>query len=102
MSGIKSASAPIPIVSTVTGVPIDGAALDGRYWGRNVRDAVRFGPAIEQLLASGIDTFVEIAPHPVLSSSIAAVCDHARADAAVVATLRRTRPESQSLRQALA
>ena len=102
MSDITSASAPIPMVSTVTGEPIDGAALDGRYWGRNLRDTVRFMPAVEQLLASGIDTFVEIAPHPVLSSSIAAVCDHERADAIVVATLRRNRPESHSLRQALA
>ena len=102
MSDITSASAPIPMVSTVTGAPIDGAALDGRYWGRNLRDTVRFMPAVEQLLASGIDTFVEIAPHPVLGSSIAAVCDHERADAAVVATLRRNRPESQSLRQTLA
>ena len=94
---LVASRATIPIVSTVTGKTIDGSSLDAHYWGRNLRETVRFGAAIEKLIASGIDCFIEIAPHPVVSTSIASICEEQGATAKVLATLRRGRPERQSL-----
>src|SRR6185437_5191023 len=40
------------------------------YWWRNIRDPVRFQPAIRAMLAAGINTFIEIGPRPVLLSYV--------------------------------
>jgi acyl transferase domain-containing protein/NADPH:quinone reductase-like Zn-dependent oxidoreductase/acyl carrier protein len=92
----------IPFVSTVTGGAIEGSSLGPDYWARNMRQTVRFAAAVEALSASGIDTFVEVAPHPVLSVSIVELCESKRPAPTIVASLRRGRPESQTMRTALA
>ncbi|MBE1533916.1 type I polyketide synthase [Actinomadura algeriensis] len=46
------------------------AVLDADYWACNLREPVRFWPAVERLLETGHDTFVEISPHPVLLGAI--------------------------------
>ncbi len=38
-----------PMISTVTGDEIEGTALDAAYWGRNLRQTVRFADAIRPL-----------------------------------------------------
>ena len=60
----------IPLWSTVTAAEIVGADVGPRYWGRNLREAVRFAATIRGLAASGYDTFIEMGPHPVLVGSI--------------------------------
>lgn len=52
-------------VSTVTGDIFDGP-LDAGYWWDNIRQPVRFEPAITRLLELGCHTFVEISPHAIL------------------------------------
>ena len=71
LAGLRPAPAAIPLVSTVTGRLIDGQDLDAAYWGRNVRETVRFGDAVEALIASGHETFLELGPHPALAGAIA-------------------------------
>ncbi|MBQ3059742.1 MAG: SDR family NAD(P)-dependent oxidoreductase [Desulfovibrio sp.] len=53
-------------VSTVTGQALEGEALDSAYWWRNVREPVRFAPAVEELASFGCRIFVEIGPHAIL------------------------------------
>lgn len=60
----------IPFYSTVMGAKVDGKSLDVDYWLHNVRKEVRFYPAIKQLLKDGYRVFIELGPHPVLSSAI--------------------------------
>nr|WP_277816028.1 non-ribosomal peptide synthetase/type I polyketide synthase [Streptomyces graminilatus] len=72
----------IPFFSTVTGDWLDTSALDAEYWYRNLRETVRFGPAVESLREQGYTLFIESSPHPVL---ITAIPD----DAHTVGTLRR-------------
>lgn len=60
----------IPLYSTVTGKLISGHDLDAAYWWRNVREPVYFAAAAHQLIQDGYDLFLEVGPHPVLSSSI--------------------------------
>lgn len=52
-------------VSTVTGAVFDGP-LDAAYWWDNIRQPVRFEPAIKQMIALGCRCFVEISPHAIL------------------------------------
>jgi acyl transferase domain-containing protein/NADPH:quinone reductase-like Zn-dependent oxidoreductase/acyl carrier protein len=92
----------LPVYSSVTGGIADGVRFDAAYFGRNVRETVRFAAAIEAMLGDGFSTFLEIGPHPVLGSSIAE-CASARDEAVMLlASLRRGRSERETLLQACA
>jgi acyl transferase domain-containing protein/acyl-CoA synthetase (AMP-forming)/AMP-acid ligase II/acetylornithine/succinyldiaminopimelate/putrescine aminotransferase/alpha-ketoglutarate-dependent taurine dioxygenase len=57
----------IPLVSNLTGrLLAPGETVDATYWRRHARDTVRFHEGIGTLLASGVDTLIEIGPHPTL------------------------------------
>ncbi|WP_459248215.1 type I polyketide synthase [Streptomyces youssoufiensis] len=88
LDGVAPRTADIPLYSTVEAEPVDTAGLDAAYWVRNLRQEVRFGPAVERLIADGFGFFVECAAHAVLSMSIQ---ETAGADAPVttVGSLRR-------------
>ena len=73
MSFIEPKLARLPIYSTVSGALSTGEEWGAPYWPRNVRLPVRFAQAVEQALADGSTTFVELAPHPVLTPSIEAM-----------------------------
>ncbi|MFE3040814.1 SDR family NAD(P)-dependent oxidoreductase [Kitasatospora indigofera] len=66
LADITPHPAAIPFYSTVTGEPVDTAALDAGYWYRNLREPVRFDLATARLTADGHEVFVEVSPHPVL------------------------------------
>ncbi|MFG2139520.1 type I polyketide synthase [Streptomyces sp. NPDC048650] len=88
-AGIAPRSIGVPFHSTVTAEPIDTAELDAGYWFRNLREPVRFGPAVEELLNSGHTTFLEVSPHPVLAMGIRQAIDLYGGDGAALSTLRR-------------
>ena len=57
----------IPLVSNLTGrMLVSGELLDASYWRRHARETVRFHEGIETLLNTGVDTFIEIGPRPIL------------------------------------
>jgi acyl transferase domain-containing protein/acyl carrier protein len=89
----------IPIYSTVTGSLIVGGRLDAAYWGRNVREPVRFAQAIHAIGESGCGVFVEIGPQPVLGRAIReCLAQHSGKSApTVVSTLRRGPEEVESV-----
>nr|AXL05332.1 beta-ketoacyl synthase [uncultured bacterium] len=85
LAGIDAQAPVIPFHSTVTGERVTEAGeLDGDYWYRNLRNQVRFGPAIAALLDQGHGVFVEVSAHPVLVQPISELTD-----AVVTGTLRR-------------
>ncbi|MFH8683931.1 type I polyketide synthase [Streptomyces lydicus] len=88
-AGIAPRSIGVPFHSTVTAGPIDTAGLDAGYWFRNLREPVRFGPVVEQLLNAGHTTFLEVSPHPVLTMGIRQAIDAHGGDGAALSTLRR-------------
>ncbi|HEV7508687.1 MAG TPA: acyltransferase domain-containing protein [Thermoanaerobaculia bacterium] len=98
LSDLRPRSAVVPLISTVTGTPLEGSEMDGSYWRRNVRQPVRFGDAVSTLAAAGHTAFLEIGPHPILAASIAQAVDPS---AAVLASLRRGRDESETLLESL-
>jgi acyl transferase domain-containing protein/NADPH:quinone reductase-like Zn-dependent oxidoreductase/acyl carrier protein/short-subunit dehydrogenase len=58
----------IPLVSTVTGKLAMDEITSSAHWGNGVRQPVRFEQAMSTMYDMGIRIFVEVGPHPVLSS----------------------------------
>jgi acyl transferase domain-containing protein/NADPH:quinone reductase-like Zn-dependent oxidoreductase len=99
---VPSAPPAVAFYSTVTGGLATGERFDGAYFSRNVGEPVRFEGAIGAMTGDGFDVFLEIGPHPVLSASISE-CLEARGHTASVGTsLRRTRPERETMLAACA
>ena len=91
----------IPMVSVVTGTWVDGRDLGPDYWWRNIRQPVQFADGIACLSAEGTTTFLEIAPHPVLSASIRECLASAGRPVQVVGSLRRMEDEREAMLRAL-
>jgi acyl transferase domain-containing protein len=92
----------IPVYSTVTGRRMQRPSFDAEYWARNAREPVAFADAVQSLVDDGFATFVEVGPHPVLSSAMRD-CVKARAkEIRLVETLRRNEVERKRLYRAVA
>ncbi|SCL21765.1 rifamycin polyketide synthase modules 4, 5 and 6 [Micromonospora nigra] len=90
LAGINAQAPVVPFYSTVTGEWIrDAGIVDGGYWYRNLRNQVRFGPAVTHLIGQGYGLFVEVSAHPVLVQPITDIADGTEADVLVAGTLRR-------------
>jgi acyl transferase domain-containing protein/aryl carrier-like protein len=60
----------VPFYSTALGGYVDTAGLDATYWYRNLRNRVGFESAICALIDDGATRFVEVSPHPMLTTAI--------------------------------
>jgi acyl transferase domain-containing protein/thioesterase domain-containing protein len=92
LAGIEPRPSELPLYSTVTGERADTALMAAEHWFRNLRETVRFEPAIEHLLREGRRTFVEVSPHPVLTYGTEQTADAVLGElerAAVIPTLQR-------------
>jgi acyl transferase domain-containing protein/acyl carrier protein len=101
LGGIQPAAPAIAMWSSVTAAPIDGAALGPAYWMRNLRDPVRFSDTIAALLAADHAIFVELSPHPILTTAIEHTAEDRGRPAWVVGSLERGQPERDALLRAL-
>jgi acyl transferase domain-containing protein len=73
-SGVHLSAPSIPVYSTVTGALLTAAeATDRRYWARNLRDTVRFAPAVKRVLQDGYQVLIEVGPGRTLAT-LAAQC----------------------------
>lgn len=97
VQSIQIREATYPIYSTVTGELIDGASLVPAYWGRNLRETVRFTSAIQSAVANGIDCLIELGPHPMLVHSMQQICEHSEPPVHSAGSLRRNEPEQAAL-----
>jgi thioester reductase-like protein len=91
----------LPLYSTVTGSAVNGEPLDAGYWWRNVREPVRFFDSVTTLLKAGHTLYLEIGPHPVLSTAISACAAEIGKKSVVLASLRRQEDESRTMLTAL-
>jgi acyl transferase domain-containing protein len=88
-------------VSTVTGQPLAGTALDAGYWWRNIREPVRFGAAVAHLAAQGVRLFIEVGPHAILRTYVKQTLAAADLPGAALATLKRDHDAAAELRHEL-
>ncbi|MGA8363769.1 MAG: type I polyketide synthase [Solirubrobacteraceae bacterium] len=105
ISSIAAHSGEIPFYSTTNGALLDLAELDCAYWYANLRQTVRFCEATRALLESGVTTFIEMSPHPVLTVAVEeTIDDRGVGDGAVAAigSIRRGRGDLERFQLSLA
>jgi candicidin polyketide synthase FscB len=89
LAPVTPAPASIPLYSTVTGGLIDTIGMDAAYWFDNLRHTVQFEQAARALIDAGYRVFIEISPHPVLTTGLQETIEDTGVAAAVTGTLRR-------------
>ncbi|ONM49783.1 type I polyketide synthase [Nocardia donostiensis] len=101
---IRPAAGSIPFFSTVTGDYLDTAGLDAEYWYRGLRRQVRFAESVRSLMGTGMNAFVEVSPHPVLTVAIELTAGSLGLSerVAVLGTLERDRGGAEQFGAALA
>ena len=70
LNGLSPAKTRVPLLSTVTGTRADGTELDADHWWRNIRSSVLFNQIFAQIPGDGEALYIQIGPHPVLSTTI--------------------------------
>jgi acyl transferase domain-containing protein/NADPH:quinone reductase-like Zn-dependent oxidoreductase/NAD(P)-dependent dehydrogenase (short-subunit alcohol dehydrogenase family)/acyl carrier protein len=101
LEGLEPRPAAIPIYSTVTGKVSSGGEFDAAYWGRNIREPVRFAAAVDELLKDGHRIFLETSPHPVLYREISQCLEYRGQEGTVLSSLQRDKQESAMLLETL-
>ena len=87
----------VPFYSTPRPNAPTDTLMDAAYWVDNLRQPVQLKSAVKAMIANGIDTFVEIAPHPVLLSSLGDIAADADAPVRTLAGPRRDESEPRRL-----
>jgi acyl transferase domain-containing protein len=72
LTGLQPQLPVIALFSSATGEQVGEAVHDAQYWWHNARDAVQFARAVSNIAAQGHNTFVQIGPHPALSTALKA------------------------------
>ncbi|MEV6978043.1 beta-ketoacyl synthase N-terminal-like domain-containing protein [Kitasatospora sp. NPDC093806] len=89
-----------PLISSLTATPLTGTELGPTYWQNNLRHRVRFTDALTHLTPH--DTlYLEISPHPVLTTAIDETLHTHHAPGTTLPTLRRNHPEPLALLETL-
>lgn len=94
LSGLRPAAPNLPLYSTVNARLEVGPAFDAAYWGRNLREPVRFREAVDAALSDRHAIFVELSPHAVLSTAIQQTAQAAKRDVATLASGQRGESDS--------
>ncbi|HKY44287.1 MAG TPA: beta-ketoacyl synthase N-terminal-like domain-containing protein, partial [Pyrinomonadaceae bacterium] len=96
LGGMRGRSSEVRLISTVLGRMVAGEEVDANYWGRNLRQQVRFRAAMQELAHLGKAVYVEMNAHPVLGLWVREAVEEADGKpATVVAALRRERSEAE-------
>lgn len=101
LADLNPGPAKLPLYSTVTGSRIDGRGADASYWWQNVRATVLFSAAFSEMVDDGYTHFVELAPHPVLASSMRELLTQPGHEGLVVSSLRRDEDDDEALLRSL-
>ncbi|MEM9675211.1 MAG: SDR family NAD(P)-dependent oxidoreductase [Bacteroidota bacterium] len=102
LNHLEPSEAKTPLYSTVTGKRENGFHLTSGYWYQNVREPVYFTDALAQMADDGFDTFIEIAPHPVLTIGANDLLKSKDVKQAfIVPSLRRKEDEALTIKGAL-
>lgn len=91
LADLKPQAETVPFFSTVTGERCSGESCVAQYWGRGIREPVRFASAVNALADFGVDIWLELSAHPALAHATQE-CLSGRGDkATIVSSARRGR-----------
>ncbi|MEO1066802.1 MAG: beta-ketoacyl synthase N-terminal-like domain-containing protein, partial [Pseudomonadota bacterium] len=100
LSDLRPGKSHHAFISTVDGAQLQGEALDGTYWWRNIREPVLFQKAVEQAYDIGCRIFIEIGPRALFRSNVKDVLSDKSEAITFIDTLKQksgSDPQSQSL-----
>jgi acyl transferase domain-containing protein len=101
LADVRARTSTLPFYSTLHGRTIDTAELNGGYWYDNLRGRVLFEPAVRRMVDDGFRVFIEMSPHPVLTSPVEEMVEDVN-DTVVLASSRRDRGEVDAVVGSLA
>ncbi len=93
LAGLEPREAQRPIHSTLLGRAAQGREFAAGYWGRNLREPVRFEACVAQLLDADARCFVELGPHAVLGGAVRESAQARGIGVTALACGRRDEPE---------
>ena len=99
LAGLRPQATAVPMISTLTGLPVDGASLDGGWWARQLWRPVRFREAIA---AAGAGCFVELGPRSTLRRAIQESLGDAAERSITLSAIQRGQDEPTELLRAAA
>ncbi|WP_167355677.1 type I polyketide synthase, partial [Streptomyces atriruber] len=105
ISGLSFNAPRIPVISNVTGGPVDAERLcTARYWVEHVRGAVRFADGVRVLADQGVRAFLEVGADAAVTPMAHATLDACLGDDGyvAVAALKSGQDEALALTRALA
>lgn len=102
LGGLDPAAPTVPLYSAVLGHRLDEPVQNVGYWWQNLRNTVLFDDAMAAVLDDGFTAFLEVGPHPVLGGAIRECAAERGLDVTLFESLRRGRPEVDTMRSALA
>ena len=104
VAGLRAASPRIPLVSTLTGRPLNDAELaDPDHWVRQAREAVRFHDSVMHLAGKGVSRWVEVGPGGALTGMVdESLGDGGRSRPPAVDLIRKGRSEARTVVTGLA
>jgi acyl transferase domain-containing protein/NADPH:quinone reductase-like Zn-dependent oxidoreductase/SAM-dependent methyltransferase/acyl carrier protein len=91
----------VPFFSTITGRRCAGESCNANYWGRGIREPVRFSAAINALADFGVDVWLELSAHPALAHPTQECLKAGGIKAIVVSSTRRERELESALEAAM-
>ncbi|MBB6547208.1 type I polyketide synthase [Nonomuraea rubra] len=100
LGDLTLSSPAIPVISTVTGLPVTEELRSPEYWVRQVREPVRFAAAVRAAEERGARSYLEVGPDAVLTSLVRDCL--AAEDPAVAATGRARGDDVDVLLEAVA
>ncbi|TDH59842.1 SDR family NAD(P)-dependent oxidoreductase, partial [Dankookia rubra] len=92
LAGLAGTAPRVPLVSTVTGAPLDPADCGPAHWWRNLREPVQFQAAVQAAAGLGPCLFLEIGPTAVLQGYLRDGLRAAASEAAILPSLSRRDP----------
>nr|WP_086821081.1 type I polyketide synthase [Allokutzneria sp. NRRL B-24872] len=102
LASLRPTTGTEPFYSSVTAKAMDGADLNNRYWYDNVRQPVALYDTVAAVLGDGHRVFIEVSPHPTLTTAIQDALDAYEVDGAALGTLRRDSGDHHQFLTALA
>ncbi|MFD9718900.1 acyltransferase domain-containing protein [Streptomyces sp. NPDC059076] len=101
IEGLTGKPGRIPVISSVTGQPLDWRDVGPAYFVRNLREQVRLADATAHLLSEKFDVLVEISANPVLASALQQSVEDSGRTATVMTTMRRDADDRTGLVETL-
>ena len=102
LASIRPRPGRVRMFSTVECRWMDGTELDAAYWYANARETTRFYEAVRGLADAGHHVFIEVSPHPVLTTVMGETLQEARVAGVVTGTLDRADAGARQLLTSLA